>query len=205
MRSKFVARLSAILLAVCLAAALLGGAASAGSSATLVAAPAAARQPPTLAPAPARTAAPAALEAAADDPRLQTEPFIRTELFFGSERPNKPEVSDSEFKQFLDEEVTPRFPDGLTVLKGFGQFRESSGEIVQESSFVLILLYPRETLRDSSAKIEAIRARYTACFEQESVLRVDDPRPVRVSFERSWAATVTEDGGRGYHARLPYR
>ncbi len=182
MRSKFVARLSAILLAVCLAAALLGGAASAGSSATPVADAAAARQPPTLAPAPARTTAPAALEAAADDPRLQTEPFIRTELFFGSERPNKPEVSDSEFKQFLDEEVTPRFPDGLTVLKGFGQFRESSGEIVQESSFVLILLYPRETLRDSSAKIEAIRARYTARFEQESVLRVDDPRPVRVSF-----------------------
>ena len=82
----------------------------------------------------------------------------------------------------FDAEITPRFPDGLTVLKGFGQFRESSGQIVQESSFVLILLYPRETLRDSSGKIEEIRALYKERFEQESVLRVDDPRPVRVSF-----------------------
>jgi hypothetical protein len=119
---------------------------------------------------------------AASAARLETEPFIRSELFFGSERPGKPEVSDAEFKQFLDASVTPRFPDGLTVLKGFGQFREASGEIVQESSFVLILLYPREAAKDSSAKIEAIRAEYLKRFEQESVLRVDDPRPVRVSF-----------------------
>jgi hypothetical protein len=114
--------------------------------------------------------------------QLKTDPFIRSELFFGSERPNKPEVSDVEFKLFLDEEITPRFPDGLTVLKGFGQFREAGGTIVQESSFVLILLYPQETLRESSVKIEEIRALYLKRFEQESVLRVDDPRPVRVSF-----------------------
>jgi hypothetical protein len=47
---------------------------------------------------------------------------------------------------------------------------------------VLILLYPRETLRDSSAKIEEIRRLYKTKFEQQSVLRVDDPRAVRVSF-----------------------
>jgi Protein of unknown function (DUF3574) len=69
-----------------------------------------------------------------------------------------------------------------TVLKGFGQFREADGAIVQETSFVLVLLYPRETQRESSAKIEQIRARYLERFGQESVLRVDDPRPVRVAF-----------------------
>ena len=68
------------------------------------------------------------------------------------------------------------------MLKGFGQFREADGQIVQESSFVLILLYPRETLRDSSDKIEQIRTLYKQSFDQESVLRVDDPRSVRVSF-----------------------
>jgi hypothetical protein len=143
-----------------------------------------ARQLPTLAPTATLVPAPAAADAdlASAERRIKTDPFIRTELFFGSERPNKPEVSDVEFKQFLDQEVTPRFPDGLTVLKGFGQFRESDGTIVQESSFVLILLYPRETLRDSSSKIEELRTLYKERFEQESVLRVDDPRPVRVSF-----------------------
>jgi uncharacterized protein DUF3574 len=177
--APFIARLSAIVLVLAIGVA--------GSAYAYVApAPdvASARQQPTLVPTATLVPAPAAadLDLSSADRRINTDPFIRTELFFGSERPNKPEVSDAEFKQFLDEEVTPRFPDGLTVLKGFGQFRESSGQIVQESSFVLILLYPRETLRDSSSKIEELRTLYKSRFEQESVLRVDDPRPVRVSF-----------------------
>jgi hypothetical protein len=180
MTSTFIARLSAIILAIVIGAAGVGAYAYAGA---VPAADAAyARQQPTLVPTLVPAPAAADLDMRDADARLKTDPFIRTELFFGSERPNKPEVSDIEFKQFLDEQVTPRFPDGLTVLKGFGQFRESSGEIVQESSFVLILLYPRETLRDSSAKIEEIRTLYKNRFEQESVLRVDDPRSVRVSF-----------------------
>jgi hypothetical protein len=169
MTSTFIVRMSALILA------LVIGAASGGAYVY-------AYQPAMLAPALAPTPAASDLDMYAADARIQTDPFIRTELFFGSERPNKPEVSDMEFKQFLDEEVTPRFPDGLTVLKGFGQFRESDGEIVQESSFVLVLLYPRETLRDSSGKIEEIRTRYKQRFEQESVLRADDPRAVHVSF-----------------------
>jgi hypothetical protein len=177
MTSSFFARLSAALLALVIGLAGIGAYAYAGDSAY------ARQQPmpvstPTLAPAPAA----AELDMRDADARLKTDPFIRTELFFGSERPDKPEVSDTEFKQFLDQEVTPRFPDGLTVLKGFGQFREAENQIVQESSFVLILLYPREALRDSSAKIEQIRTLYKQRFEQESVLRVDDPRSVRVSF-----------------------
>lgn len=178
MTSKFIARLSAIILALVIGAA--GAFAYAGGSAALATDSAYARQQPTLAP--TAMPAPADAELLSLERALKTDPFARTELFFGSERPNKPEVGDVEFKQFLDEVVTPRFPDGLTVLKGFGQFRESDGQIVQESSFVLILLYPREALRDSSAKIEEIRAEYKTRFEQESVLRVDDPRSVRVSF-----------------------
>ena len=75
---------------------------------------AAARQLPTLAPTATLVPAPAAADAdlASADRRIKTDPFIRTELFFGSERPNKPEVSDVEFKQFLDEQVTPASPTG---------------------------------------------------------------------------------------------
>jgi hypothetical protein len=47
---------------------------------------------------------------------------------------------------------------------------------------VLILLFPLEDFRDSSRKINAIRERYKTEFQQESVLRVDDPYAVRVSF-----------------------
>jgi hypothetical protein len=107
--------------------------------------------------------------------------FVRTELFFGTAKPDGV-VTDAEFRAFIDEVVTPRFPDGLTVLKGDGQFRGSDGVIVKEASFLLILLYPVETQRVSSRRIERIRELYKTRFQQESVLRVDDPRAVRVSF-----------------------
>jgi hypothetical protein len=107
--------------------------------------------------------------------------FFRTELFFGTAKPDGV-VTDEEFFAFLDAVITPRFPDGLTLLKGDGQFRGEDGVIIKEDSFVLILLYPLEDFRDSNRKINVIRERYKDTFQQQSVLRVDDPFAVRVSF-----------------------
>ena len=53
----------------------------------------------------------------------QTLLFARTELFFGTAKPDGTAVTDEAFSTFLDEQITPRFPDGLTLLKGDGQFR----------------------------------------------------------------------------------
>jgi len=107
--------------------------------------------------------------------------FARTELFFGTAKPDGV-VTEGEFRAFIDHEVTPRFPDGLTVLEAEGQFHGENGVIVKEHSFVLILLYPVEDFKASSRKINAIRQEYKNQFQQESVLRVDDPLAVRVSF-----------------------
>ena len=68
--------------------------------------------------------------------------------------------------------MTPRFPDGLTLLSGDGQFRGASGVIVQERSKVLILFYPWTAGRNRA--IQRIRALYKRQFAQEAVLRVDD-------------------------------
>ncbi|MPY88536.1 MAG: DUF3574 domain-containing protein [Luteitalea sp.] len=68
------------------------------------------------------------------------------------------------------------------MVEGDGQFRGAEGVIIEEDSFVLILLHPVETFWESSGKIERIRQRYMAQFQQESVLRVDDPLSVWVSF-----------------------
>ncbi|NJK44174.1 MAG: DUF3574 domain-containing protein [Pleurocapsa sp. SU_196_0] len=104
----------------------------------------------------------------------------RTELFFGSAKPDGSSVAEQDFSAFVDKEVTPRFPEGLTLLTGYGQFRGSSGKIVKERSFVLILLTEQKSAKDADAKIEAIRKLYKNAFKQESVLRVDEP--TRVSF-----------------------
>ena len=98
--------------------------------------------------------------------------WARTELYFGSDKHDGTVVSREEFMQFLDREITPRFPDGLTLLTGYGQFLDSSGVIEKERSWVLVLLYPLTSF-ESSKKIQEIRDSYKHCFRQESVLRVD--------------------------------
>lgn len=98
--------------------------------------------------------------------------FARTELYFGLSRADGPNVTDAEFQQFLDTVVTPRFPDGLTLLSGSGQFRGASGVVQKEPSRVLILFYTWDPSRQKA--IERIRTVYKATFHQEAVLRVDD-------------------------------
>ncbi len=144
--------------------------------ATSLLAPAAYAQHPAILPVAAQV-----VEQSRDD-KPAAELFVRTELFFGTDMPDG-EVSKDEFRRFLKEEVTRRFPDGLTVLTGTGQFRDSeSDKIIRERSILLILLYPLSTLKESNEKIEQIRGAYKKHFKQQSVLRVDDPRPVLVSF-----------------------
>ena len=97
--------------------------------------------------------------------------FARTDLFFGRTRPGGV-VTEAQFRSFVDEQVTPRFPDGLTLLTGIGQFRDSSGATAIEGANVLILLYPHGDAR-ADRQIDAIRADYRQRFEQQSVLRAD--------------------------------
>lgn len=103
--------------------------------------------------------------------------WARTELYFATNRLHEEPVSDAEFIAFVDGQVTRRFPDGLTLLSGYGQFRDSRGELIRERSFLLILFYPRE-MPDANQRIQEIREHYKAAFGQESVLRADSFRAI---------------------------
>lgn len=100
------------------------------------------------------------------------ESWSRTELYFGLSRSNGPAIGDAEFHGFVDREITPRFPDGLTVLSASGQWRGADGTIVKEGTRMLVLLH--QGTRDAGRKIDEIRNAYRAQFDQDSVLRVDD-------------------------------
>lgn len=107
-----------------------------------------------------------------ENQHLAGEIFVKTELFFGLSKPDGSMVTDEEFERFLEHEVTPRFPDGLTLLVGTGQFKNSKGEIIREKSRLLILFYPFGENR-SNDRIEQIRNVYKGIFGQESVIRAD--------------------------------
>ena len=102
--------------------------------------------------------------------------WVRTELFFGTDRPG-PDVTEYQFSRFVNDTVTPRFPDGLTVLSGSGQWK-SDGRIVRERSKLVIILYPADGAAESGKKIEEIRSAYEKQFQQESVLRTDSKEQV---------------------------
>lgn len=110
------------------------------------------------------------------------EQFLRTELYFGTDKNDGSKVTDEDWYKFLSEAVTPKFPNGLTVLEGYGQFRDSGGKIVRENSRILILLYPLKNRVSASRKIEQIRTDYKRVFHQESVLRIDFRQSMRISF-----------------------
>jgi hypothetical protein len=97
--------------------------------------------------------------------------MARLELLFGLSRKQAAPVSEEEWAGFVDAEVTPRFPDGLTILTGYGQWRDRAGAVVKETSKVLVIWYAPD--QESDSRIEAIRDAYKKRFAQDSVLRVD--------------------------------
>lgn len=111
--------------------------------------------------------------------RAAPAPYIETHLLFGTARPDgRPAVSDKEFQAFVDQVVTPRFPAGLTITQASGQYRDRHGVIERERSYEIYLLYPSGDAASAGARIEEIRALYTARFHQESVARVDETAQV---------------------------
>jgi hypothetical protein len=91
---------------------------------------------------------------------------LRTTLYFGLGRP-KGMVSELEWQVFLRDEVTPRFPLGLTVWEAEGQW-QSQGGIGHERTKVLLLVHPDTPVAREA--IQAVITRYRKAFEQESVL-----------------------------------
>lgn len=96
---------------------------------------------------------------------------LRTaQLFFGRHIGDTPAVTDEVFRRFADEELTPRFPDGLTILDGGGQWRGPENQLIREAAkIVLIVLPPRG---DAMQRVNAVRAAYKARFRQDSVLLI---------------------------------
>lgn len=107
--------------------------------------------------------------------------WVDTRLYFGLGPADQPRqgVSEQAWRAFLDREVTPRFPDGLSVIDVHGQWqdaRQSSPERLR--SKLLVIDYPDTPA--NRAKVEEIRAAWKRRTGDQSVLRVT--QPVEVSF-----------------------
>ncbi|MFG3254719.1 DUF3574 domain-containing protein [Streptomyces sp. NPDC048172] len=107
--------------------------------------------------------------------------YVETRLYFGTADPDGgPAVTDRQFRAFVDKHVTPRFPEGLTIQNGRGQWKDKQGTIERERSYELTVMYPESEAPTHDGDIQRIRSAYKRLFNQESVLRADDT--ARVGF-----------------------
>jgi hypothetical protein len=98
-------------------------------------------------------------------------------LYFGTGKTDG-QVSQVEWQAFVDEVITPRFPQGLSIWPAYGQWRSATGTIIQEDSYVLNVIHEGEPA--SEVAITEIMNSYKQKFQQEAVLRVEST--VCVSF-----------------------
>jgi hypothetical protein len=99
-------------------------------------------------------------------------PWVREQLYLGRGLADGGEVSDSAWQRFLEDEIMPRFTEGLTLVEATGQWRSRAGPTTRERSWVLLLYHPAGEAEER--KVEAVITAYKAAFAQEAVLRDRD-------------------------------
>jgi hypothetical protein len=107
--------------------------------------------------------------------------WVETRLYFGLGPADRPEqgVDAAAWRHFLDADVTPRFPDGLSVVDAYGQWQSpKSGNPERLRSKILVIDHKDDPA--NRGKIEAIRESWKKRTGDESVLRVS--LPAEVSF-----------------------
>lgn len=105
--------------------------------------------------------------------------WVETKLYFGLGPIDQPEkgISEAKWRDFLDKEVTPRFPDGLSVADVYGQWQGKDQTAPERlRSKMLIIDYP--DAQENRNKIEAIRSAWKRMTGDQSVMRVTEPADV---------------------------
>jgi hypothetical protein len=113
------------------------------------------------------------------DCRGGQKPTQVAEMMFGRKIGDRIGVSEIEWSRFVDREITPRFPAGLTVFNASGQWQDTSTKkIVHEPSKIVQIVLPGEV--DDIPRLNEIAEAYKSRYKQQSVGMI--VRPACVSF-----------------------
>lgn len=105
--------------------------------------------------------------------------MVETQLYFGMSKPSGALVSEREWQAFVAAEITPKFPEGFSVLDGAGFWRDAKTQkTISEKSKVVVRMHAAGS--GANAEIGAIVTAYKTQFQQDAVMRVD--RPVCAQF-----------------------
>ncbi len=77
-------------------------------------------------------------------------------------------VSEADWEAFVDSQLAPRFPDGLSVIDTAGVWRGPGGTAVHELGKSVVIVLPGRA--NNAAPIAAVTAAYRTKFSQDSAL-----------------------------------
>ena len=102
--------------------------------------------------------------------------FTELNVYFGQEKGDGGTVSEAEWQSFLADIITPRFPDGLTVLDARGQWLDTAeGRVYREPTKVLNVLVPVDGRDASVLAVREISDAYKQRFDQQAVFHTTLP------------------------------
>jgi hypothetical protein len=109
----------------------------------------------------------------------RTSGWVDTRLYFGLGPAGHPEegISEARWREFLDREVTPRFPHGLSAADVYGQW-QSKGQAAPERLRSKVLIIDYADTQENRDKVESIRKAWKAMTGDQSVMRVTQPADV---------------------------
>ena len=95
-------------------------------------------------------------------------PGTVAQMFFGRSVTGREPVTDAEWAAFAQGVITPRLPDGFTVLDGSGQWlNPKTGTIGRETTKILLVALPGKP--GDSAALHDIGEAWKQQFHQQSV------------------------------------
>jgi hypothetical protein len=101
------------------------------------------------------------------------------ELLFGRRIGDRGVVSEGAWRRFVAKEITPRFPDGLTIVEARGQWRDpTSKRVIREQSNLVMIVLPGNA--EDQDRLKQVAEAYKQEFRQQSVGMI--VRPACVSF-----------------------
>jgi hypothetical protein len=113
------------------------------------------------------------------DCRSGQRPTEVVRLFFGRNIGNRLGVSESAWSRFVDREIVPRFPDGLTIFEATGRWQDrAANRVAREPSKIVEIALPGTP--EDMARLNEIVEAYKSRFKQQSVGMI--VRPACVSF-----------------------
>ena len=103
--------------------------------------------------------------------------YVRTELYYGAGMREERGDYKTVWNQYLDEIVTPRFPEGLTLIEATGQWRVKPGQKPRRSGTMILVLI-HEATEDKLRKLDEIRSIWKERSGHRSVLKVTVPADI---------------------------